>query len=105
MNAAEVRTVQDYIHTKDYYEQVHIYSVIAKSQAGNTSQIYNNTKRPKSKENQLGILEISSMEFMHFDRNSAKSLASGEGTTRVTYLSTLRKLPHLSPKSCPNFTK
>ena len=28
------------------------------------SQIYNNNTMPK--ENQLGILEISSMEFMHF---------------------------------------
>ena len=31
------------------------------------SQIYNdNTKRPKPKENQLGILGISSREFTHY---------------------------------------
>ena len=36
--------------------EVYIYSVKAKSEAGNMSQIYNdNTKRPKLKENQLGI--------------------------------------------------
>ena len=41
------------------------------------SQIYNeNTKRPKPKENQLGILGISSREFMHFAENSAESLGS-----------------------------
>ena len=40
------------------------------------SQIYkNNTKRPKMKENQLGILEIS-MEFTHFAGNSAEALGS-----------------------------
>ena len=40
--------------------EVHIYSVKAMSQAGNIlSQRYNdNIKRPKSKENQLGILKI-----------------------------------------------
>ena len=36
------------------------------------SQIYNNNTMPK--ENQLGILEISSMEFMHFAGNSAEGL-------------------------------
>ena len=47
--------------------KVHIYSVKAKSQAGNKSQIYNgNTKRPKPKESQLGILGISSRAFMHY---------------------------------------
>ena len=41
------------------------------------SQIYNNsTKRPKPKENQLGILEVSSMEFMYFAGNSAQGLGS-----------------------------
>ena len=40
------------------------------------SKIYtNNTKRPKPKENQLGILEISSMEFTHVE-NSAEGLRS-----------------------------
>ena len=41
------------------------------------NQIYNdNPKRPKPKENQLGILEISSKEFMHSVRNSAEGLGS-----------------------------
>ena len=41
------------------------------------SQIYNgNTKRPKAKENQLGILGISSREFTHFAGNSAEDLGS-----------------------------
>ena len=35
------------------------------------SQIYNDkTKRPQPKENQLGILGISSREFTHFAGNS-----------------------------------
>ena len=54
------------------------------------SQIYNdNTRRPKPTENQLGILGISSWEFMHFTGNSA------EGAAGTTYLS-LR----ICPKSC-----
>ena len=41
------------------------------------SQIYSdNKKRSKSKENQLGILGISSREFMHSVGNSAKGLGS-----------------------------
>ena len=41
------------------------------------SQTYNdNTKRPKLKENQLGILEISSREFIHYVGNSAEGLRS-----------------------------
>ena len=41
------------------------------------NQIYNdNPKRPKSKENQLGILGISSKEFTHSVRNSAEGLRS-----------------------------
>ena len=41
------------------------------------SQIYNdNTKRPKPKENQLGILGISSREFTHYVGNSAEDLQS-----------------------------
>ena len=39
------------------------------------SQIYNdNTKRPKSKEYQLGILGISFREFTHFAGNSEEGL-------------------------------
>ena len=65
--------------------KVHIYSVYrvyiaykAKSQAGNIkSQICNdNTKRPKPKENQLGISGISSREFTHYVGNSAEGLGS-----------------------------
>ena len=41
------------------------------------SQIHNgNTKRPKPKENQLGILGISSLELLHSVRNSAEGLRS-----------------------------
>ena len=41
------------------------------------SQIYNdNTKRPKPKENQLGILGISSKEFMHYVGNPAEGLGA-----------------------------
>ena len=41
------------------------------------SQIYNeNTKRPKPKENQLGILGISSREFRHSVENSAEGIGS-----------------------------
>ena len=61
------------------------------------SQIYNdNTKRPKSKENQLGILGISSREFTHFAGNSAYER---ESTTATMYLS-LR----ICPKSCYIFS-
>ena len=39
------------------------------------SQIYNgNTNRPRPKENQLGMLGISSREFMHFAGNSVEGL-------------------------------
>ena len=52
------------------------------------SQIYNdNTKRPKPKENQQGILGIWFREFMHFAGNSAESLRSGESAAEATYLS------------------
>ena len=41
------------------------------------SQIYNeNTKRPKPKENELGILGISSRGFTHYVGNSAEGLGS-----------------------------
>ena len=41
------------------------------------SQIYNgNTKRPNPKENELGILGISSREFTHSPGNSAEGLGS-----------------------------
>ena len=41
------------------------------------SQIYNDTaKRPKLKENQLGILGILSKEFTNFNGNLAEGLGS-----------------------------
>ena len=72
------------------------------------SQIYNdNTKRPKPKENQPGILGISSREFTHFAHISAEGL--GARRERCwDYVSVFenmpRKLLHLSPKSCHKFT-
>ena len=72
------------------------------------SQIYNdNTKRPKLKENQLGILGISSREFTHFAGNSAEGL--GFRRERCwDYVSVFENMPkmllHISPKSCRNFT-
>ena len=71
------------------------------------SQIYNdNTKRPKPNENQLGILGISSREFMHFARNLAEGLGSRRERC-CEYVSvfenTPKKLLHLSLKSCHNF--
>ena len=51
----------------------HIYS-----QAGDIwVEIYSdNTGRPKAKENQVGILEISGREFTYFAGNSAEDLGS-----------------------------
>ena len=73
------------------------------------SQICNdNTKRSKSKGNELGILGISSREFMY--GNSAEGLRSRsrKATESWGYVSifenTLKKLLHLSPKSWCNFT-
>ena len=71
------------------------------------SQIYNdNTKRPKRKENQLGIIGIPSKEFMHFAGNLAEGLGSRRehcwGYVSV-FENTTKRLPHLSPKSCHNF--
>ena len=62
------------------------------------SQIYNgNIKRPKAKENQLGMLGISSGKFMHSAENSAEGLVSGPGeSTAGTTLLSLR----IHPKSC-----
>ena len=60
------------------------------------SQIYNdNTKRPKPKENQLGILGISSREFMHYVGNSAEGL----GSTRQHYKGYISTFEN-TPKSC-----
>ena len=72
------------------------------------SQIYNdNTKRPKLKENQLGILGISTREFTYFAENSAEGLGSRReccwGYISI-FENTSKKLLHLSPKSCCNFT-
>ena len=70
--------------------------------------LYNdNTKRPKPKENQLGILEISTREFTHFAGNSPEGLWSRKEHC-WDYVSVFenrpKKLLHPSPKSCHNFT-
>ena len=72
------------------------------------SQIYNdNTKKPKPKKNKLGIFGISSREFRHYVGNSAEGLQSKRERC-WDYISlfedTTKKLLHLSPKSCHNFT-
>ena len=54
--------------------EVHIYSVKVKSQAGNINNV--NTKRPAPKENEPGILGISSREFTHYVQSSAEGLGS-----------------------------
>ena len=72
------------------------------------SQIYNdNTKRPKWKESQLGILGISFREFTHFAGNSAYDL----GPKREHYCDNVsvfenlpKKLLYLFPKSSHNFS-
>ena len=52
------------------------------------SQAYNdNTKRPKPKENQLGILGISSRQFTHSGGNQQRASGSGESAAGATYLS------------------
>ena len=60
------------------------------------SQIYNDkTKRPKPKDNQLGILGISSREFTYSVGNSAEGLRSGREPCWV-YVSIFEN----TPKSC-----
>ena len=72
------------------------------------SQIYNdNTKRPKPNENQQGILGISSREFTHFVGNSSEGLRSRRESCWdyvSVFANTPKRLVHLSPKSCHNFT-
>ena len=64
------------------------------------SQIYNdNTKRPKPKENQPGILGISSREFMHYVGNSAEGRGS-RGERCWGFVSVFENTPkscHISP--------
>ena len=64
MNAAKIRTGQDCMHQRLIWIKVHIYSVKAKSQAGNIRFKYIMTTQ-KDKKNKLGILGISSREFTH----------------------------------------
>ena len=60
------------------------------------SQTYDdNTKRPKLKENQLGILPISSRKFTHSVGNSARGLGSGR-EHNWGYVSIFEN----TPKSC-----
>ena len=73
------------------------------------SQINNgNAKRPDPKENQLGISGISTRKLTHFAGNSAEDLGSRRERC-LGYVSifenTLKKLLHLSPKSCCNFAE
>ena len=66
------------------------------------SQIHNdNKKRPKPKENQLGILGISSREFTHFAGNSAEGLGSRREHCwgyKYVFENTPKNLPHFSSK-------
>ena len=60
------------------------------------SQRYNdNTKRPKPKENQLGILKIHAF----WRKIQQRAYGPGESAAEVTYLSM-----RIHPKSCHNFT-
>ena len=60
------------------------------------SQIYNRTiKRRKLKENQLGILGITFMEFTHFAGNQQRASVPGENR-EYTQKGALR----IHPKSC-----
>ena len=62
----------------------------------------NNTKRPRPKENQLGILKI----YTFWQKIQQKT--SGPGEPCWCYVSIYenapKKLPHLPHKSCHNFT-
>ena len=63
------------------------------------NQIYkDNTKRPKWKENQLGILGISVREFTHFADIQQRVSDPGQSTTRATYQSI-----RINPKLCWTF--
>ena len=72
------------------------------------SQIYNdNTKRTKSKENQLGSQESHLGNSRILLEIQQRALGPGESASGTTYLS-LRirsKVLHFSPKSCRNFTQ
>ena len=48
LNAAEIRFVQDYVCTKNIRMEVHIYSVKAKSQAGNRVKYIMTTQKGQS---------------------------------------------------------
>ena len=79
--------------------EVHIYNnVNVKSQAGNIwEKDTNNSKRPKPKEKQLGILNI----FAFCQKIQQKTLGPGECCWCYIYT---QKLPHLPPKSYYKFT-
>ena len=64
------------------------------------SQTYDdNTKRPKPKENQLGILAVSSRKFTHSVENSAGGLGSGRECNwgYVSIFDNAPKSCHISP--------
>ena len=71
-------------------------NIQAKYQADNIW--VDNTKRTKPKENQLGILWISSRKFTHFAGNLSRTLFLS------FFENTPKKLLHFSQKSCHNFT-
>ena len=63
------------------------------------SQIYNdNTKKPKLKENQLGILESLLANLCILLEIQQKALGPGESAVGATYL-----FLRMHPKSCPIF--
>ena len=72
------------MHKNLMWMEVHLHSVNAKSQAG-SSRYNDNTKRPKWKENQLGILKI----YAFCWKIQQRTPGPGE---------------HLPHKSCCNFT-
>ena len=83
--------------------EVQTYSnVNIKSQAGNTWDKDITTIRPKPKENQLGILKM----YAFCQKIQQKTLGPGECCWCYVffYENAPKKLLHLPPKSCRNFT-
>ena len=107
LNVAEIRHVQDYTHQKLIWMEVHIFSVKARCTAGKIWVKYIMTTQKSQSQKKIGILGISSREYMHFDGNSAEVVGSRRercwGYISI-FENTPKKLPHLSPKSCLNFT-
>ena len=84
--------------------EVHIYSVKAKSQAGNICVKDIMTTR-KDQSERKSAWDLKNLRIL--PENSAERLASRRQRCwgRVSiYENTTEKLPHLPPKSCRNFT-